>query len=143
MSQARVAVTATRPIFKSKLRGWFERGRHRLYAYRPRFRDRRFWVIAGLVIIIAVLHNIAEATGFLHDLGVPYFVPITLFLVPVVYAALTFGFAGALATALWATVITTPNFIFWHQGLERFGVMFQMLIVVAIVKVYVLKTKVI
>ena len=86
----------------------------------------------GLVIIIAALHGISEATGFLHDLGVPYFVPITLFLVPVVYAALTFGFAGAIATALLATVITTPNFIFWHHGLDRFGVMFQALIVIAV-----------
>jgi PAS domain S-box-containing protein len=86
----------------------------------------------ALVITITVLHDIIEATGFLHDSGLPYFVPVSLYLVPVVYAALTFGLAGALATALLATVITTPNFIFWHHGLERLGVIFQMLIVVTV-----------
>lgn len=132
MSQARVAATGARAIFITKLKGWIARCRHRLYTYRPRFRDGRFWVVLALVITIAVFHDIIEATGFLHDSGLPYFVPISLFLVPVVYAALTFGSPGALATALWATVITTPNFIFWHHGLERFGVIFQMLIVIAV-----------
>ncbi len=83
----------------------------------------------ALVIAIAVIHDIVEATGFLHDSGLPYFVPISMFLVPVIYAALTFGFAGAIATAILATVVTIPNFIFWHHGLDRFGVMFQMFIV--------------
>ncbi len=125
-------MTTSRPIFRLKLKRWLEVGRHRLYAYRPRFGDWHFWVILVLVIAIAGIHDIVEAEWFLHDLGLPYFIPTSLFLVPVVYAALTFGFAGALATALLATVITIPNFVFWHQGLERFGVMFQMLIVIAV-----------
>ncbi len=129
MSQTRAKVTAARPLFSSKLRDWLTQVRHRLYAYRPRFRDWHFWMVQGLVIIIAVGHSIAEAGGFLHDLGVPYFIPISLFLVPVVYAALTFGLVGGLATALWVTVLTIPNWVLWHQGLERFGVMFQMLVV--------------
>ena len=132
MSQARVAAAGARSTFITKLRDWFARSRHRLYAYRPRFRDSRFRVVLALVIIITVFHDIVEVTGFLHDSGLPYFVPVSLYLIPVIYAALTFGLAGALATALWATVLTTPNFIFWHQGLERFGVIFQMLIVVAV-----------
>ncbi len=132
MSQAWVDVTSVRPIFKRKLRSWLELGGHWLYPSRPRFRNRHFWVVLGLVIFIAAIHDIVEATGFLHDSGVPYFIPVSLFLVPVVYAALTFGFAGVITTALWATVITIPNFILWHQGLERFGVMFQMLVVIAV-----------
>ncbi len=131
MSQAGVDAAGA-PTFITRLRGRFARSRQRLYTYRPRFRDLRFWVVLVLVIIITVFHDIVEATGFLHDSGLPYFVPISLYLIPVIYAALTFGFAGALATALWAAVLTTPNFIFWHQGLERFGVIFQTLIVVAV-----------
>lgn len=133
MSQAQVDVTSVRPTFKRKLRSWLERGRKQpLYALRPKFRDRRVWVILALVVTIAVFHDIVEATGSLHDLGLPYFTSISLFLVPVVYAALTFGFAGAVTTALFATIITTPNFFLWHHGLERLGVIFQMLIVVGV-----------
>jgi PAS domain S-box-containing protein len=61
-----------------------------------------------------------------------YFIPISLFFIPVVYAAMNFGFAGAIATALWATVITIPNFVVWHEGLQRWGVIFQLAIVVAV-----------
>ena len=130
MSKARLDMRGIRYyLFRSRLIEW---GRLHLHSYRPRFRDRRFWVVLGLTILIAAVHDIIEAGEFLHDLGLPYFVPITLFLVPVVYAALNFGFAGALATALWTTVITIPNFIFWHQGWERFGVMFQSLIVLGV-----------
>ncbi len=132
MSRTHVDVIASLPTFRSKLKNWLEWSKYRLYPYRPRFRDWRFWLLQGLIILIAVVHIIVEAEGFLHDSGVPYFIPITLFLVPVVYAALTFGFVGAITTALWITVITIPNWILWHQGLERFGVMFQMLIINAV-----------
>ncbi len=132
MSQVRADVTAAQRILRPKPKGWPEQGRHRLYQYRPRFRERRFWAVQGLVILIAAVHSLVEASGVLHDLGVPYFIPTALFLVPVVYAALNFGFAGAIATALWATVITIPNWFLWHEGLERLGCMFQMLVVIAV-----------
>lgn len=127
MNQAQV-VTA-QSIFKPKFRRWLEVGWRHLYAARPRFRDWRFWVIVSLVVAIASLHSFVEAKKLLHDLGVPYFIPTTLYLVPVVYAALTFGLAGALATALWATLITIPNWVLWHEGLEKLGCMFQLFIV--------------
>lgn len=55
--------------------------------------------------------------------------PVSFFFIPVVYAALNFGLPGAVATGLWATVITIPNWVFWHHGIERWGVIFQMVIV--------------
>lgn len=132
MSQIRVDVTAARRILKSKLQGWLEQAGHRLYAYRPRFRERRFWAVQALVIIIATTHSLLEITGSLHDFEIWYFIPTALFLVPVVYAALNFGFAGAIATALWATAITIPNWFLWHSLLETFACMFQMLVVIAV-----------
>ena len=65
-------------------------------------------------------------------MGLLYFIPISLFFVPVIYAALNFGLVGALATELWAVIITIPNWVFWHNGLERAGVIFQMSIVMAL-----------
>ncbi|MEE8412965.1 MAG: PAS domain-containing sensor histidine kinase, partial [Dehalococcoidales bacterium] len=92
-----------------------------------------FWMIQGLVISIAVMHSVFEAPGLLHDLGLPYFIPTTLFLIPVVYAAMTFGFSGALATALLATALSAHNWILFHEEpIERFGCMFQMLTVNAV-----------
>ena len=132
MSQTWTDVTAARRILKPKLKGWLEQSGHRLYAYRPRFRERRFWAVQVLVVVIAATHSLLEITGSFHDFEVWYFIPPALFLVPVVYAALNFGFAGAIATALWATVITIPNWLFWHGWLETFACMFQMLVVIAV-----------
>ena len=132
MSQARSLAMALRShLFWWKLRGWLKQARNRLYGYRPRFKERRFWVVQVLVFVLVVVHNIFEAVGGVGTLGALYFVPLSLLLVPVMYAAVTFGFVGAVATALWAAVITIPNLILQHEGVERLWEIFQILIVVA------------
>jgi PAS domain S-box-containing protein len=106
--------------------------RNPIFPYILPFRDRRFWVIQGMVIAIAVVHDVLESGGYLESVDVLYFLPISLFLVPVVYAAINFGFRGSIATAMWVVIITIPNWIFWHQGLERLGVIFQLAVLIAI-----------
>lgn len=103
-----------------------------LLRYRPPLLDSRFWATQLLVLAIAGVHDSVEAFGLLPEFGALYFVPISLFFVPVVYAALNFGLSGSVATALWCTAITVPNWVVWHSGSERLGVMFQMGIVDAI-----------
>jgi PAS domain S-box-containing protein len=103
-----------------------------LRRFRPPLRDRRFWATQALVAGIALAHDGLELSGFLPHFGMAYFLPMSLFFVPVVYAALYFGLSGSVATALWCTLLSTPNWIFWHHGSERLGVISQMLIVDAI-----------
>ncbi|MBI2850629.1 MAG: PAS domain-containing sensor histidine kinase [Chloroflexi bacterium] len=130
MSKAEPDVTKVRRFQPgANLRSGLEPVGQRLNAYRPPIRERHFWVVQGFVVFIAVTHIVFEHPGLLHDLGVPNFIPTTLFLVPVVYAAINFGLTGAIATALWATVLTVPNWVLWHDGLERFACMTQMLVV--------------
>ncbi|MBI4233936.1 MAG: PAS domain S-box protein, partial [Chloroflexi bacterium] len=96
--------------------------------YRPRFEDWRFWAVQGLVVLVAGIHTLAEALEVLGEGGgfqPLYFVPSALFFIPVVYAALNFGFAGAVATAVWCTVLTVPNWVLFHQGWDRVGCLFQ------------------
>jgi len=126
MTQAPAEVRAVRSRpFSSRLKGW-------LYRYRPRFGDWHFWVVLGLVISIASLHDVIVLGGYLPELGLLYFLPISLFFVPVVYAGLVFGFAGSIATGLWVVVITIPNWVFFHTGPERWGVILQLFILVAV-----------
>ncbi|MEK7872689.1 MAG: PAS domain-containing protein, partial [Chloroflexota bacterium] len=56
------------------------------------------------------------------------FIPVSLFFVPVVYAALNFGLAGAVATAAWCTLLTIPN-IMLHSETERVREVLQLGIV--------------
>ncbi len=99
---------------------------------RPRWRDWRFWVVQGTIFSIAVIHDRVEAAGLLNHWGTLYFVPVSLFLVPVVYAALSFGLAGALQTAVWCILIDLPNLIFRNTGTEQVGEAFQLAVIVAV-----------
>ncbi len=97
----------------------------------PPYRAVEFWVIQALVLIIAIVDSVIEGFGFLH-FGELYFVGISLFFIPIIYAAVKFGFRGSVATAVWCTVISMPNTMLWHSGLERWGAMFQMYIMTGI-----------
>jgi len=94
-------------------------------ALHPPIRDPRFWLVQGLVMMIALFHEGADATEFLHPYGIPNFAAVALFLVPIVYAALNFGLTGSLATALWVTAVSVPDFFFvdsqsnhWSDGIQ-------------------------
>jgi len=104
--------------------------------YRPRLRDRRFWVIQVLVAMIAAVHFVLESEqvfelspDHIHSL---FLVPISLFFVPVVYAALTFGLPGGLATAAWATILAAPNLLLFHDPPEQLGELVQIAMVDAV-----------
>jgi signal transduction histidine kinase len=103
-----------------------------LSRYIPPFHDWRFWVIQILAILIAVLHSYFEGTSVPIELQRFYFVPISLLVVPIVFAALIFGFAGSISTALWVVVLTIHNVIFGHEGVERIGEIFQLGILVTL-----------
>jgi two-component system, NarL family, sensor histidine kinase DegS len=94
-------------------------------ALRPPIRDPRFWLVQGLVVAIALGHELADATNFIAPTGIPGFATVALFLVPIVYAALNFGLTGSFATAAWVTLLTLPDFFVideadhhWIDGIQ-------------------------
>ena len=93
--------------------------------------SRHFWATQVLVGLIAVSHGLVESLE-LPPHGALYFVPLMLFFIPVVYAATTFGVAGSVPTALWSTLLTVPNGVFWHEGAERTGELVQMSAIVIV-----------
>jgi two-component system sensor histidine kinase DegS len=93
-----------------------------------RLHDRRFWVVQLLVLAIATAHTTIEAKGQLQDTQDLYLVPI--YFIPVFYAALNFGFEGALSTGLWCLLLTLPHIIVVHRGAERIGVLAQLVFLV-------------
>lgn len=133
MNQKRTAaITVSKSLFGLKLKSWVKTVIRLLYPYRPRFGTMPFWIVQVMVIGIAAIHDIIEIGGYLPRLGMLYFVPASLFFVPVVYAALNFGSHGSISTAFWVVIITIPNWVFWHHGLERWGVIFQMFVLVSV-----------
>ena len=93
---------------------------------RQRLRDRRFWMVQLLVVVIAAAHTTIEIAGTLEDIGDLYLLPISVFFVPLLYAAMNFGLEGALPTGLWCVILTLPNIVILHSGAERIGVLVQL-----------------
>ena len=100
--------------------------RDKLKTYRPRWRDRRFWILQALVIFLASLHVAVDSIGAGSD--VLYFLPVSLLLIPVVYAALTYGSVGAVATTLWVITLSIPGDVLVHHGLQRIGVISELVL---------------
>lgn len=123
------AVTSTYGSAQSALAGLLGWWQVRLGRWSPPVDNPRFWATQGLVLIIAGIHDGIEMFGFLPWFGEAYFLPISMFFIPVVYSALYFGLSGAVATAMWCTVISVPNWLFIHEGTLRIGSMSQMLII--------------
>jgi signal transduction histidine kinase len=73
----------------------------------------RFWVVQAGVLFVAFLDEVI--LDVLH-VQLPFEIPrstiTTLLLVPVIYAALNFGVRGAVGTALWATALMFPDWLF-------------------------------
>lgn len=98
-------------------------GRRSLLAAVP-FGDLRFWVIQMLVLAIDIGHLMLEDLGFLGGESGLYLLSVSIFLIPVVYAALSFGLRGALPTALWALLLSIPE-ITMHDAVTRTGILIQ------------------
>ncbi len=86
-------------------------------AAHPPVRDVRFWVVQGMVLLIAAAH----VTDLFNRAGgdlLPDGLPLTLLIVPVGYAALRYGLTGSAATGIWATLLWLP-FLALPDGNDR------------------------
>lgn len=97
-------------------------GRRRLF--RNRLRDRRFWMTQGMILAVTLLYAVFEASEPAYFTKL-YFVPVSLYLFPVLYASLNFGIEGAVPTALWSTALALPNLLLANRGHELIGEAFQ------------------
>lgn len=110
----------------SGAKGYLAALRDKLKTYRPRWRDRRFWILQALVIFLASLHVAVDSLGLGFD--VLYFLPVSLLMIPVVYAALTYGSVGAVATTLWVITLSIPGEVLLHHGLQRIGIISELVL---------------
>jgi signal transduction histidine kinase len=90
-----------------------------LRRFPDRLHDRRFWNIQLMVLAATVPHYLIETAGFTNPFETFHGLAITAYVIPLLYAALSFGWEGAILTALWAALLTTPSMWIWHgSGFE-------------------------
>jgi signal transduction histidine kinase len=81
-----------------------------------RLRDRRFWQVQALVLLATLPHYVIETLGITEPFETIHGLTITLYILPLLYAALNFGWEGAAMTALWAALLTSPSTWIWHRS---------------------------
>lgn len=85
-----------------------------------RLREPPFWAIQTGVVSITVFHLAVEAYDiFGTDVSITaglHHLPVVLYLAPVVFAGLRYGFEGAVLTGAWCITLTLPNILVWHPG---------------------------
>jgi signal transduction histidine kinase len=82
----------------------------------PPIRSARFWLVQVGVLLVAFLDEVVlDIMGFLPPFEIPRSTITALLLIPVIYAALNFGVRGAVGTALWATALMFPDWL-WIAG---------------------------
>ncbi len=76
-------------------------------------RAGRFWLVQAGVLFVALLDEVVlDVLGVQPPFEIPRSTITSLLLVPVIYAALTWGVRGAVGTALWATALMFPDWLF-------------------------------
>lgn len=78
-------------------------------AVHPPLRDRRFWAVQAMVVLVAGLHLFVDLHASIESRAFPDGTPVALLVIPVGYAAFRFGLSGSAATALWATLLWLPD----------------------------------
>lgn len=110
----------------------YVRGSPRLNALRAPLSSPRFWATQGLVALVGEANFLVDALGLMSPRSASAFLLESLFIIPVIYAAMHFGLRGTVWTAIWCTVIMTPSWMFWHEGADRIAIITQMAVLFAV-----------
>jgi signal transduction histidine kinase len=100
--------------------------------FRQRVFDGRFWLVQALVLAVAAIHYSLDAFGVVHAVGPLFLLPVTFFVLPILYAAFTFGLEGALATGLWCGLLTVPAIFRSKNPTEKIDVAVQLAFLVTL-----------
>jgi len=80
-------------------------------ALHPPVREARFWIVQTMVGLFALLHLWLDLHVSIASGAFPSGLPVALLILPVGYAALRYGLAGATCTALWAILLWLPDLL--------------------------------
>jgi signal transduction histidine kinase len=85
---------------------------HEVLSLRLPFHAGRFWLVQAGVLFVAFLDEIVlDVLGVQLPFEIPRSTITALLLIPVIYAALSFGVRGAVGTAMWATLLMFPDWL--------------------------------
>ncbi len=95
--------------------------------------ESRFWLLQVVVLALYLVRVVLSLTLHLDTTSPALeLTTVAVFLIPVVYAALSFGFTGALVTTLWVTVLAVPRMIMYADDQNALGVWAELMQVIVL-----------
>lgn len=85
-------------------------------SFRRRLSDARFWAIQIMVVAVTALHYTVESFPVDESISTVHHIPVILYLIPVVYASLYYGWEGGVLTAVWSGLLTVPSIAISHAS---------------------------
>jgi PAS domain S-box-containing protein len=82
---------------------------------KTRLRDPRFWAVQAMVVVVTALHYLVEAFPVDESLSTIHHIPVILYLIPVVYGSLYYGWEGGVLTAVLAGALSLPSIFTEHR----------------------------
>jgi len=80
-----------------------------------RIRERKFWHVQAMMVAATLPHYVVESAGLTEPFDAFRGLAITLYVIPLLYAAINFGWEGALLTAVQAAALMSPSMAVWHR----------------------------
>ena len=87
-----------------------------LASLRRRWYEARFWLIQAMILAITAVHYTVETIPVDDSISTIHHIPVILYLIPVVYASLYYGWEGGVLTALWSGLLTVPSMAISHRS---------------------------
>lgn len=81
-----------------------------------RVRERHFWEVQALVFVATAPHYGIEVLGYTNPFETTHGLAISLYILPLLYAALVYGWEGAILTGIWGAALTSPSIWIWHRS---------------------------
>jgi len=81
-----------------------------------RVRERHFWEVQVLVFVATAPHYVIEILGYTNPFETTHGLAISLYILPLLYAALAYGWEGAILTGIWGAALTSPSMWLWHRS---------------------------
>jgi len=81
-----------------------------------RVRERHFWEVQALVFVATAPHYVIEFLGYTSPFETTHGLAISLYILPLLWAALAYGWEGAILTGIWGAALTSPSIWIWHRA---------------------------
>jgi signal transduction histidine kinase len=72
--------------------------------------------VQALVFVATAPHYVIEFLGYTSPFETTHGLAISLYILPLLWAALAYGWEGAILTGIWGAALTSPSIWIWHRA---------------------------